>query len=33
MLKLKPLPSNDYCDIPYYKDRFKKKKQKLLENL
>ena len=25
MLKLKPLPSNDYCDIPYYKDRFKKK--------
>jgi len=24
MLKLKPLPSNDYCDIPYYEDRFKK---------
>jgi len=24
MLKFKPLPSNDYCDIPYYQDRFKK---------
>ena len=30
MLKLKPLPSNDYCDIPYYKDRFKKKKTKVI---
>ena len=24
MLKFKPLPSNDYCDVPYYQDRFKK---------
>jgi hypothetical protein len=30
MLKLKPLPSNDYCDIPYYEDRFRKKTTKVI---